>query len=195
MALSHIFLDSDGIVADFCRGAFTLLDGMDLTLKERNPDLPIEQNYISTLLDKYFKSKYTREEFVKKVDDAGVDFWANLYATPYSPLSVVEDFVTETGCKLVILSNPSEFIYAVQGKNIWLKNHLKVPYSTVYTKEKQYLANTPNSILIDDTFSMCETFSKAGGRVFFYNAYTPHSLDNLTFLLEYEKNHSKQSST
>lgn len=193
--IKHTFLDLDGCPVDFLRGAFTVLDGRDLTLEERGIDLIINQNYSSTMLDTYFKSSITRAEFVKKVDDAGPEFWANLYSTPYSPLSVVEDFVTKTGCQLVILSNPSEFTYAVEGKNIWLKNHLKVPYSTVYTKEKQYLANTPNSILIDDTFSMCETFSKAGGRVFFYNAYTPHSLDNLTFLLEYEKNHSKQSST
>ena len=185
--IDNLFLDMDGCCVDFLKGALELL-GVKLTSEQQ---LQLNQEYTFwkdlatdfSAIDGLIKSQDLRN----LVHDAGEDFWANLSRCPANPIHLVERFISQTGAKLTIVTNPSDFIGAYAGKLRWLDHHLTVPYSTVFTKDKYLLAGTPNSLLIDDHYPVVSAFSNAGGRVFLYNGYLESSRTHLTFLLDHEK--------
>jgi len=117
-------------------------------------------------------SEYRKEKgaviLKRAIDDIGVDFWSKM---PWYPGGQeLWSYISKYNAN--ILSSPSTFEYAVEGKLIWIKNNLNPkPAKTLFEQsgEKQNVLSglTPdqikNSILIDDFYTNIKPWQQAGG--------------------------------
>lgn len=139
----NIFCDMDGVLCDF-ESQFDHYYGM----------LPRE-----------YSNEKGPEILKKAVDDIGIKYWSQMpwfpgakklwaYIADYSPM---------------ILSSPSKFKYAEQGKLLWIKNNLNPqPKDIIFeqTGNKHIVLNKyepKKSILIDDFYKNTIPWKDAGG--------------------------------
>ncbi len=104
----------------------------------------------------------------KAVDDVGLDFWAKMPLFP----GALELWSYISKYQPIILSSPSTFKYAKQGKDIWIANNLipspsEIIYKQTGHKEEaiQGLPETEikRSILIDDYYKNLAPWKELGG--------------------------------
>lgn len=138
-----IFCDMDGVLCDF----------------EAQFD-----HYYGTTPREYSNQKGA-EIFKKAVDAIGIQFWTEM---PYFPgAQVLWRYISEYSP--IILSSPSTFKFAKQGKLIWIKNHLSPQPSDIVfeqTRHKQNVLskyNPKKCILIDDYYGNIAPWKEAGG--------------------------------
>jgi len=108
-------------------------------------------------------------ELMKKaVDDIGLDFWAKMPLFP----GALELWSYISKYQPIILSSPSTFKYAKQGKNIWIANNLKPAPSEILYKQTGHKeeaiqglpeADIKKSILIDDYYRNLAPWKEIGG--------------------------------
>jgi len=108
-------------------------------------------------------------ELMKKaVNDVGLDFWAKMPLFP----GALELWSYISKYQPIILSSPSTFKYAKQGKNIWIANNLKPAPSEILYKQTGHKeeaiqglpeADIKKSILIDDYYRNLAPWKEIGG--------------------------------
>ena len=125
----QIYCDMDGVLCDF--------------------DARFE-HYYNVLPREYYKSKGS-EAFKNAVNEAGVQFWSMMNWMPGGK----ELWETIGKYNPIILTSPSSFDYAVEGKKLWIQKHLnpqpkKILFAQTGNKHSQMITDPKNSMLIDD---------------------------------------------
>jgi len=142
----NIYLDMDGVVADF---------------DQRFIDL-------SGMLPKEFEEKFGRKEFWNFIDEKNkLKFWIGI--PEMSDAKQLVDYITPHGFEM--LTAPSIKKQSYIGKMLWIKNHVGSlfsfkPYINFKkAKDKHNVKSnlTPNDILIDDRADTIDRWNAAGG--------------------------------
>ena len=141
-----IFVDMDGVLTDF----------------EAQFD-----HYYGITTKEYYRDHGTIM-LRKAVDEIGMKYWSQM---PYYPgAKELWSFVSKY--KPTILSSPSTFKYAEQGKLIWIKNHLSPAPGNIIFKQtghkEEVIKDLPQdqikkSILIDDFYKNIAPWKEVGG--------------------------------
>ena len=151
--IQHIFLDIDGVLADFT-GATTQLHGRQEILNS----WPSGERDIPKVLG------ISRSEYWRKIDDAGPGFWEELKPYPW-----FEDLIAlarETA-PFTLLTAPSLSPHSLAGKVAWIYRHFpKVAgkrFGDFLIGRQKHLLAAPGRVLIDDAEHNVEAFRQAGG--------------------------------
>jgi len=150
-SIDTIYLDMDGVLADFVGGLAAVLD----TCPKFNGEDDLAANF-----------GMPTNQIWRKIDAAGSDFWSGL--EPYPWASDLVDAARAFG-RFAILSSPSWCGSSVVGKMAWLDRHVRtktsaMPFSDyVFTPDKTHCAR-PGVVLVDDRQSVVDGFRAAGGR-------------------------------
>jgi FMN phosphatase YigB (HAD superfamily) len=153
--IDHIFIDLDGVLADWVGGVIDLF-GRDRDYVFRHwtsGDYSVEKAL-----------NVTTERLWNRINQQGSDWWAHLDRFHWNQdlLSLIID----TTAAASILTSPGDCVHAYNGKRIWADRH--VPgFALHLTSEKQLLAK-PSSLLIDDSGRNCEEFIAAGGNAILF---------------------------
>jgi len=149
--LETIFLDLDGVCCQWWETAIKLFPTAP-PVPERGP-LP------------YWVSEHIgvhKDVVDLAVDESGSDWWANLPEYPW--FMHLYNSLVRFGPKVVFLTASGHFKHAPNGKLKWLQNRLGERFDDfVITRHKHLLAH-PRAVLIDDSPSMIQRFSEAGGQ-------------------------------
>ena len=142
----EIYLDLDGVVANFFKQCLTLFNRDDTEYSEW-----------------YFWKDWnlTDDEFWNGINDSP-EFWAEIptYSWTTTILSVVKYYDPE----YKVLTSPHDHHTCYSGKCKWVQEHLgiSVPKRCIFTKEKHLLAKK-NRILIDDGQDNIKKWTDEGG--------------------------------
>jgi 5'(3')-deoxyribonucleotidase len=146
-----VYLDQDGPIANFVKGAFDLFD-------KEVPDVwPQNEWNIENIIG------VSKKDFWKKIDNAGYSFWANLEKPSY--FNDLIKLVNDIDPKFHIITSPARNPDSVKGKMIWLQNSFSWNFRRfifISSESKHHFAG-PDRILIDDKPSNIEEWIAAGG--------------------------------
>jgi hypothetical protein len=138
----QIYCDMDGVLCDFDE-KFEYFYGIS----------PIE-----------YRNTKGPKAFEEAVNKAGVDFWAKMNWMPGGQelWSIIGKY------KPYILTSPSKFQYAKEGKKLWIENNLnpqpkKVLFAQTGDKHSMMTADPKNSMLIDDYWPNLAPWKALGG--------------------------------
>ncbi|MBX9656681.1 hypothetical protein K2Y11_23940 [bacterium] len=152
-SLEHIFLDMDGVIADFVTMAVKLHGRADVL-----ENWPNGERDIPNLLNS------SRGEYWKLIDAQGADFWCSISPFPWlnDLVSMVREFAPMT-----VLTKPSLSPACAEGKIRWLYKQFPPVKGRRFSdfligSRKDLLAN-PRRVLVDDDDDNAEKFRKAGG--------------------------------
>ncbi len=149
-----IFLDMDGVIADFMQAA----------LKEHFGDRWQQhlRDWPKGKYESYGHMGLTVNQFWEKINAIGPDFWADL--PTFSWTEDLIDMCREFGM-ICLLSSPSQHPDCVSGKLRWIKRVLGKgfkDYVFVPKRHKRLLAG-PDRYLIEDSEQNANEFVEAGG--------------------------------
>lgn len=147
--ITKVFLDLDGIIVNFCKGAA-------LALGKEYPKEPFAVPDMWLDLDKNNLWKYCR----------GHDFWANLEPFPWYK-DIIK--IVDSNCPdWKFMSKPSCDAGSYSGKFEWVKNHVKGGVSRIWliNGSKAYACTGKHHLLIDDNAKNCREWEAAGGTVY-----------------------------
>ena len=154
MPIEHIFLDLDGVLADFFHPALARPGRADLATA-----------WPRGVRDMAETMGLTWEAFWAPLVAEGPAFWADLPPLPWMEglLAAVDDLAPWT-----VLTRPHPEPACVAGKLAWMNRHL-APRKRgrhfedfVLTRSKRLLA-APGRVLVDDSAGMVASFRNAGG--------------------------------
>jgi len=149
MCKATIFLDMDGVIADFAGGAAEIF-GYDVE------EWPAGVYDIAEVFGESEPAIWDKIE-----RDAG--FWVTLKAYPWS--TAIVDLCRKNG-RTVIASSPSRDPASLSEKARWLRVHYPDIYEEgayMFGPAKELLAGAPGAVLIDDNPKNIESFEAAGG--------------------------------
>ena len=150
----EIYLDVDGVCADFIRPA------LDLIGLEPNGVL---QRWAHEFAGHFYPEPLIgmpRETFFGEIDAHGADFWRNLPAYPW--FLEMHEALSKLG-HVVFLTAPTGFPDCLAGKYQWLCDRFGPGYTDcIFTGHKDRLAHS-GAILIDDSDSNISAFNQRGG--------------------------------
>lgn len=152
--IQKIFLDMDGVMADFVQGMCNRHHRLHPWL--HNPDLQ-EQD-----LQRVWGGM-SQEVFWSVTD---FEFWSTLPKAPFAD-EIVQASIDLVGVENVaILSAPTYHCPGcVPGKFAWLDRlYPQISWHAVFTKAKEFIAR-PGVLLVDDFKSNLDKFAAAGGSV------------------------------
>lgn len=152
------------LVENMVKSRFTIYCDMDGVLTDFEAQF---DHYYGMSAREYAQTK--GPELMKKaVNDVGLDFWAKMPLYP----GALELWSYISKYDPIILSSPSTFKYAIQGKNIWIKNNLNPAPSNIIYKQtghkEEAIQGLPESeikrsILIDDYYRNLAPWKELGG--------------------------------
>jgi len=138
----QIYCDMDGVLCDF---------------DERF------EHFYGVQPREYYTEKGSKA-FEVAVNEAGIDFWAKMNWMPGGQelWSIIGKY------KPYILTSPSKFQYAKEGKKLWIENNLnpqpkKVLFAQTGDKHSMMTADPKNSMLIDDYWPNLAPWKALGG--------------------------------
>lgn len=140
----HVFIDMDGVLADFISASLGLFGCAHRGSKISGWDgmTKVVNDYGRQIGD------ITEQDFWNAIDDTGPEFWAHL-PLMYGARALV-DHVAESGCPFSLLTSPSRHPNSLAGKGTWIRrNFPEMNRKTIYTPQKHLLA-APGRLLIDD---------------------------------------------
>jgi hypothetical protein len=140
-----IFLDLDGVLADFVGGA----------RKRHRCDAPV------TRWDFFGDWNLTPEQFWMPLADA--EFWAGLDKTPECD-AVVRLAEQHFGDRVAILSSPAKTPGCDDGKRAWVAKHLPGYVDRTFLGTAKHLVAHTRAVLLDDSDDNCRRFADAGGQ-------------------------------
>lgn len=181
MAVFTVFLDIDGVLADFVGGYCELVgrdrEELEETWITEHPGCWNLPDVLGCSLD----------EFWKPIHEAGEEFWLGLDPTDHFDelIDRVESFV---GDDWLLVSSPSRCHTSHSGKVRWIKSMFGNRFDRfILTGHKERLAK-PSTILIDDSDRNCDKFELCGGRSYVFPTlgntlyrYSSYPLDSLPF--------------
>ncbi len=154
MSIQHIFLDMDGVLADFVGAALRVHDRDDAL-----DNWPKGERDVPKVLG------ISRNQYWKKLDAQGSDFWANL--EPYPWFAELIEMVREVA-PFTILTTSSLAPSCFEGKVRWLYEHFpKVDrrrFRDFLIGEQKHLLAQPGRLLIDDAEHNVDSFTASSGR-------------------------------
>lgn len=152
------------LVENMVKSKFTIYCDMDGVLTDFEAQF---DHYYGMSAREYAQMK--GPELMKKaINDIGLDFWAKMPLYP----GALELWSYISKYNPIILSSPSTFKYAIQGKNIWIKNNLSPAPSNIIYKQtghkEEAIQGLPESeikrsILIDDYYRNLSPWKELGG--------------------------------
>lgn len=144
-----IFLDLDGVLADFVTAACNI---------HRRP-------FYKALEWDFFKEwGYNDDQFWDPINNLGKNFY-QFHVHPYPWAYALWNEVRATGEEVVILTNSSDNGPGMVGKMAWIQNHLAgIKGNEVIFCAKKHLLARPDRLLIDDNEKNIMDFEAAGGR-------------------------------
>jgi len=159
--IKRIFLDVDGVLADFETAALKLwgLTGVEAQevkcrghLQGDNWDMIPR---LSAVLDQ--QEPMTFQTFWSKIVAEGPSFWTRLLITTwsYALLEAVETFV---GVEWYLATSPSNCSIAAQGKVRWIEAVLGRTFNRYYLCSHKHNLASPGSVLIDDSLKNVKDF-------------------------------------
>lgn len=145
------FLDQDGVIADFVKGACEAHNRPDPYLDPKNLGIELHNVW-----------KMSIEEFLDPCEN--FKFWSILEKTEEA------DFIVETVIKhfgvnnVAIATTPSSSGMSITGKRFWMERcYPKLAEGMIFTSNKKMLASE-DAVLIDDRDKNIDEFSDSGGR-------------------------------
>jgi hypothetical protein len=147
-----VYLDLDGVCCNLVKGCFELFDREFIPEKWPKGEYGIEKVL-----------GISKNQFWKRVDSGGHEFWSNL-----EPLPWLEDLVklaSDIDPDFHLLTSPSRNPNCSKGKMMWVQRHFGWNFRRFIfasAKSKHHCAG-PNRILIDDKQSNVEEWIQAGG--------------------------------
>jgi len=151
--MADVWLDVDGVLADFC-GRMAELHGVSLEELYASPESKgVKMDDLMGV---------TPEEFWAPA--RGVDFWVGLDKTPEAD-EMMDLVVSRFGMENVnFLTTSSRDHDSLKGKGIWLeKNYPEMSRRFLAGGAKKYHVAYPGAILFDDMESNVDEFSEKGG--------------------------------
>lgn len=148
-----LFLDMDGVIADFVTPTCELH-------KRPNPYLTGETEYnMCKLFD------VTYEDFIRGME---MDFWVDLPKTPFAD-DVVDLVLSKFDIDdICILTAPTDNAGCIPGKREWIIKHFpQLKNNMIFTGQKQFCAHG-NALLIDDHDRNIELFKVNGGKTILF---------------------------
>lgn len=157
-----VFIDMDGVLADFVWGFREL---MDLSPQWECTDYDLE------------KASDIPWEIIKDcINGLGAFFWEDL---PWiaSGIRLLND-LEEAGYRCVVATDPANYVNSYQGKRAWLRKALPSHEKTaIFTGDKSSLA-PGGAILIDDSRANCDAFRANGGTAYLVKtSYNPDGME------------------
>jgi 5'(3')-deoxyribonucleotidase len=147
-----IYLDMDGVIADFIEGFINVHRRDDLLEKFYADEWPTTWNF-----DNEFGPE---QDWWKTVDEVGEVFWQYLNAYKWMGRLIME--IEMTGIPWYICTTPRLSKTCLAGKLGWLEHHVG-KFDLMMIKDKYRLAHK-DALLIDDADTNCNKFHKAGGQ-------------------------------
>jgi len=146
-----VFLDMDGVLVDFAQGVASLF-GIEKSVVEANGS------------EAYKAAGVSREEFWRRIESAGNDWWETLPPYPWTHRLV--SACERLGCVYVATSPPTGTVSAGTGKMAWLRRHLPEVYSgrRFFIGTDKWLLAGSDRVLVDDDMRKHAAFALAGGR-------------------------------
>lgn len=166
-----IFLDMDGVCADFVKAACAA-HGKD--------DSEVDcWNFFE-------KWGITEDEFWEPVNAGGREFWANL--EPYPWFDELVSMVKDADKNFYVLTKPSRQASCLAGKLDWIHKHFGDKCRNyIFAPNKSPLA-APKRLLIDDSDDNVKGFRKHGGVAYLFpqpwNASRHSASDDFSWLRE-----------
>lgn len=152
MPLLTVFLDMDGVCCNFQGAAMTACGFPDL---------------VPTQWDMTRDMGITEDEFWRRIDAHGEDFWANLSDYPWF-CDLYHRLYWQCQGRLYFLSTPSRAPFSASGKVRWLQKWLGPHFDAyIFTRHKHLFAG-PGRLLVDDNAENCERFEAAGGQAILF---------------------------
>lgn len=152
VAVNHIFIDMDGVVADFVSAAMAV-----------HGHTYVPEDWPAGFWNLEEVMKMTTEKFWKRIDEQFEHFWRLLAPYPWAENLIQE--VAHSGVPWSFLSSPSSAAASSAGKVQWLQNwrgrHFR-DYILTPASNKRLLAG-PGRVLIDDSDRNCDQWASAGG--------------------------------
>jgi 5'(3')-deoxyribonucleotidase len=145
--MTTIFLDLDGVLADFVSGAIAAAE------------LPVTAEQVEHW--NFFEEYMDDDEFTKRINDT-MYFWDDLAVYPWAHELVG---YLKTKGDIVYCTSPGNHDEAATGKLNWLRRHgflSKHSKNYVLTHYKWLLAGR-DRILVDDSDQQCRSFELSGG--------------------------------
>lgn len=153
MALTHIFLDVDGVLADWTAGVCRLArQDPEEVYADWQPGMPIHHQLGISMSDMW-----------RAIGTSGERFWANLDPLPWA--GDLWDLCNRCA-PTTILTSPSLDPASLAGKLRWLNNHLGngKAFRDYLIGPNKYVVAGPGKVLVDDHSRHCQKFDEAGGR-------------------------------
>lgn len=152
----RVFLDLDGVLADFIGGVLKL------------HNLPY--SHIKDMKGSYGVAKYlnlSEKDFWGELNKHP-DFWHSLSTTKEANDLVENIYSLVDSSSVYLLTSPSRNEHAYSGKYLWVKKHFPdlLP-RLILTSHKHLLADRFH-ILVDDSDKNCNDFKKAGGNAILF---------------------------
>jgi 5'(3')-deoxyribonucleotidase len=144
-----IFLDMDGVLADFVGAVFKMYKHKPVTKRHWKSGQGLDD-----ILD------VPMRDIVHEIKIRGRSFWFGLKPLPVG--RKIATWLFQHQYKPVILSSPTDFPECVAWKIDWLNTHYPNLTERVWTDQKHLLAGT-NRILIDDLSQNCRNWNGYGG--------------------------------
>lgn len=149
--VEKVFLDLDGVLADFTGAVFKLHDKPDPWVNNPSNQKQYDLANLWGISSTQFWEPINKDP----------DFWFNLEKLPHADELV--NYLEEK-TKVYIATSPSLHENSYYGKAKWIKKHYpKLLSRSVFTNHKHYLANR-TSLLIDDRDDNINSFLKHGGK-------------------------------
>lgn len=151
--VDHIFLDVDGVLADYTRAALRVHDAEHLLT-----DWPRGERDLPTVLG------ISRTQFWQKIDDRGASFWEGL--EPYPWFSEVIAYVASVA-PFTLLTASTLSPECASGKVKWIYHWFPKQKGKRFTNfligHQKGLLAAPRRVLIDDAEHYITSFEQAGG--------------------------------
>jgi 5'(3')-deoxyribonucleotidase len=149
--ITRIFLDIDGVLANWVRGVCDM-HGLDVGHVLR--DWPADTYDIcdATGLDP--------AEMWERIHLLGTGFWANLRLYPWASSLVA---LLEPIAPVTLLSSPSRHHSSSGGKHAWIQSYMPSFERRFLLGADKAACARPGAVLIDDSDANCRAFEAAGG--------------------------------
>lgn len=144
-----VYLDIDGVIANFVSAALSALNITTYTIPPNEPNM-----------EKWSGVNITTKEFWKAIDKTNEDFWFNIPKYDYSDELVK---LCHSYGEVFFLTSPSRNPACLSGKMMWIKRYFPRMARNIVLTPAKYLCAAPNRVLIDDTETKCDKFIQYGG--------------------------------
>jgi len=146
VAIARIFLDVDGVLADFNKGVADAFGWDEATMYD---DWPVGVWSICEA------KRLPEPDMWERIDHMGAAFWADL--DPYPWVEELWDLCVGTA-PTTILTTPSHDPQSYAGKLTWLHKQFGTGFRDVLMGENKAACAAPGKVLIDDRDRNCDTF-------------------------------------